>query len=134
MAQRLAQTVTAYLDTHVAVWLHDGLVHRLSAGARREIERNQLRISPMVLLEFQYLYERKRLGVGPAALYATLNSSFGIDVCDFPFAAVALAAASIDWTADPFDRMIVGQAVANGDATLITADTEIRRHYPQAVW
>lgn len=126
--------MSAYLDTHVAVWLHAGAVERLSSEAKRQIEANGLLISPAVVLEFQYLHERKRVRVGPTALLSYLISTFGIAVCDLPFAAVALAGASVDWTSDPFDRLIVGQASANHDSLLITADVKIRRHYPQAVW
>lgn len=126
--------MSAYLDTHVAVWLHDGLVERLSAAARQEIESHDLLISPMVFLEFQYLHERKRIRVEPAALFAYLNAVFGIGLCAFPFPAVAQQAVSLGWTADPFDRIIVAQAIANREALLITADTQIRRHYKHAVW
>ena len=126
--------MSAYLDTHVAVWLHAGLVERISSGARREIEDNDLLISPMVLLEFEYLYERKRIAVEPAPLFGYLNSTFGVAVCDYPFPAIAMEAAAIHWTADPFDRIIVGQASANHSAALITADALIRRHYERAVW
>lgn len=126
--------MSAYLDTHVAVWLHDGLVERLSTAAKRAIEENDLLISPMVLLEFQYLRERKRIRVDADTLYAYLNATFGIGLCPFPFAAVAQEALSVDWTADPFDRIIVAQAQANHAAALITADTQIRRHYRRSVW
>jgi len=126
--------VSAYLDTHVAVWLHDGLVARLSAEAKRQIEGNDLLISPMVLLEFQYLYERRRLGVEPIPLYSYLKTTFGVDLCSFPFPAVAVEALSVAWTNDPFDRIIVGHARANREAILITADTLIRQNYPAAVW
>ena len=118
----------------MAVWLHAGLIERLSTAAKREIEDNELLLSPMVLLEMHYLYRRKRIAVEPAALFSYLNTTFGIAVCDYPFAAVALAAISVDWTDDPFDRIIVAQASANHDSALITADTEIRRHYQPAVW
>ena len=134
MAERLEETVSVYLDTHVAVWLHAGDVDRLSSEAKRQIEANDLLISPMVLLELQYLFERKRVRVEPGPLQGYLNSTFGIAVCDFPFPAVSLAAIRIDWTSDPFDRLIVAQAIANHDAALLTSDTKIRRHYPQAVW
>ena len=126
--------MSAYLDTHVAIWLHAGLVERLSAEAKRQIEANDLLISPMVLIEFQYLYERKRIGVEPIPLYTYLNSTFGIGLCGFPFAAVAMEALSATWTSDPFDRIIVAQAKANHEAMLITADTRIRRHYDRAIW
>jgi PIN domain nuclease of toxin-antitoxin system len=45
-----------------------------------------------------------------------------------------MEALSVSWTSDPFDRIIVGQAKANREAILITADTLIRQHYPAAVW
>ena len=126
--------MTAYLDTHVAVWLHDGLVDRLSAAARREIEARDLLISPMVLLEFEYLRERKRIKPDPRELFAYLNATFGIGLCTVPFSAVALEALSVGWTADPFDRIIVAQAKANRDSSLISADAQIRRHYERAIW
>jgi acetylornithine deacetylase/succinyl-diaminopimelate desuccinylase-like protein len=37
------------------------------------------------------------------------------------------------WTRDPFDRLIVANAMADG-ATLITADRVILRHFDQAIW
>ena len=111
-----------------------GLVERLSSQAKKQIEAHDLLISPMVLLEFQYLYDRKRIGVRPEALYGYLQATFGIGLCHFPFPAIALEALSASWTSDPFDRIIVSQAKANGGAMLITADAVIRRHYPRAVW
>jgi PIN domain nuclease of toxin-antitoxin system len=126
--------VSVYLDTHVAIWLHDGLTSRLSTQAKREIEDNDLLVSPMVLLEFQYLYDRKRIGVLPVSLYSTLSASFGVELCGFPFPAVALEALSLEWTNDPFDRIIVAQARANHDSILLTADAVIRENYPRAVW
>lgn len=134
MAEGLEEAVSVYLDTHVAVWMHAGLVNRLSTEAKRQIEANDLLISPMVLLELQCLFERKRIRVEPVSLQSYLNSTFGIAVCDFPFPAIALASLTIDWTSDPFDRLIVAQAIANHDAPLITADAKIRRHYEQSVW
>ena len=134
MAQGWGRGVSAYLDTHVAVWLHDGLVERLSSEAKRQIEENDLLISPMALLEFQYLYDRKRIGVEAEPLYSYLHSTFGVELCGFPFPAVARQALTVSWTADPFDRLIVAQASANHESALITADVAIRRNYARAVW
>ena len=126
--------MSAYLDTHVAVWLHDGLVERISLEARRQIEANDLLVSPMVALELQYLYDRKRLRVNPTGVLSYLNATFGISLCQFPFAAVVLEALSVTWTNDPFDRLIAAQAKANHESMLITADTQIRQNYHRAVW
>ena len=56
-----------YLDTHVVAWLYDGRVDLLPELARSLIEANDLRVSPMVGLELQYLYEIDRFAA-PADL------------------------------------------------------------------
>jgi len=124
----------AYIDTHVAVYLHDGLTVELSNDVKRQIEANDLLLSPMALLELDYLFRRKKIGVGAEAMFATLNASFGVALCQYPLAQVAHEALSIAWTMDPFDRLIVAQASANHGAMLITRDRLIRRNYSNAVW
>jgi PIN domain nuclease of toxin-antitoxin system len=124
----------AYLDTHAAVFLHDGLLEEFSMEAKRQLEANDLLISPMVLLEFDYLFQRKRIGTGAKALFATLNAGFGVALCNFPFAKIANDAVDIAWTTDPFDRLIVAHARANHAALLITRDRRIRQNYTRAVW
>jgi PIN domain nuclease of toxin-antitoxin system len=124
----------AYLDTHIAVFLHDGLVERLTQAAKREIEASDLLISPIVLLELEYLFRRKKIGIPPRDLYHTIHVDFGVSMCGLPFAKVADAALDIAWTSDPFDRLIVAQAKANRTAPLITKDELIRVQYPMAIW
>jgi PIN domain nuclease of toxin-antitoxin system len=124
----------AYLDTHAAVFLHDGLLEEFSSEAKRQLEANDLLISPMVLLEFSYLFKRKKIGVDAKALFTALNTTFGVALCPFPFAGVAHEALDMEWTQDPFDRLIVAQAQVNHEAKLITRDRLIRRRYGNAVW
>ncbi len=122
-----------YLDTHVAAWLYAGHVDLLSKRARTLIDAEELRISPAVILELQYLQEIGRLTVGANVVVQSLSAQLGLQVCDLPFAAVIESALEQGWTRDPFDRMIVGQAMLNGLA-LVTKDRTIRRHYGNAVW
>jgi PIN domain nuclease of toxin-antitoxin system len=63
-----------------------------------------------------------------------LREQVGLRVCDRSFADVAETATFESWTRDPFDRMIVVHAKANGYAALVTADERIRANYPRAVW
>ena len=63
----------AYLDTHAAVFLHDGLIEEFSIEARRRLEANDLLISPMVLLEFDYLFQRRKIAIGARALFQVLG-------------------------------------------------------------
>jgi PIN domain nuclease of toxin-antitoxin system len=43
------------------------------------------------------------------------------------------AATKLDWTRDPFDRMISAQAIVAG-APLLTADRTILANLPLATW
>lgn len=124
----------AYLDTHVAVFLHDGLIEELSSEAKKQIEANDLLISPMAWLEFDYLYQRKRISLNAQAIFTNLYATFGVSLCQLPFPLVALDSLKHTWTTDPFDRLIVAQASANHGAMLITRDRTIRRHYTNAIW
>ena len=124
----------AYLDTHVIVWLYDGLIERLSEEAKRQIESNDLLISPMALLELQYLFDRKRIRIDPMSMCTYVQLTFSANLCSFPFPAIAREALGCGWTSDPFDRIIVANAKANREAVLITADSEIRKHYSAAKW
>jgi len=51
----------AYLDTNVVVWLAENRLTRVSQKALDVLERADLLISPMVLLELEYLSEIKRI-------------------------------------------------------------------------
>ncbi len=124
----------AYIDTQVSLWLVQGKPQKLSAAARKAVDRYRLRISPMVLLEFEYLYEIRRIAFRSVQVAAKLQAELGVEVCDYPFPKVAYAALGESWTRDAFDRVIVAQAKANAMAPLITADETMRAHYAPAVW
>lgn len=123
-----------YLDTHILVWLYQDGVTRLTPLAVQGIESaDQLLISPMVELELTYLHEIFRINCPALGILEYLRRAIGLETCKQPFAAVVGAALALDWTRDPFDRLIVAQA-ANREAPLLTADQNIRAHYPAAVW
>jgi PIN domain nuclease of toxin-antitoxin system len=122
-----------YLDTHVAAWLYGGHSSSFSKAALHEISSESLRISPMVLLELQLLFEIGRANDPASKVAERLARDLGIAVCDHPFPLVAASAMDIKWTRDPFDRLIVAHAAAN-DAPLLTKDGKIRRHYERAIW
>lgn len=123
-----------YLDTHVAAWLYARGREMLSERATELIEANsEIRISPMVRLELQYLFEIGRVGAPALSVIDTLQSTLGMSVCNSGFPAVILEAEGQRWTRDPFDRIIVAQAALH-DAPLLTKDETIQRHYGRAVW
>jgi PIN domain nuclease of toxin-antitoxin system len=122
-----------YLDTHVAVWLYAGQAERLSSRARSLIEENELLISPIVLLEMQFLREIGRITGDPALMVENLAGKIGLKYCDKPLLEVVTESMLINWTRDPFDRLIVA-AAQSGNTSLLTKDQTILAHYAGAVW
>lgn len=124
----------AYLDTRVALWLAAGKLSRFSSNTRNLLEGSDLLLSPVVLMELEYLYELKRIRLPARDIQRKMEHEIGVRLCELPFAAIAGAALDEKWTRDPFDRMIVANAKANGFAWLISSDEAIRKHYPRTVW
>lgn len=122
-----------YLDTHVVAWLYAGEFDKLSKAAAKGIHVDAPLISPIVLLELQFLYDIGRAREPAPKVLETLSRDIGLSVCDLAFAAVVEKALTQTWIRDPFDRLIVAHAAAS-DAPLITRDETIRRHYKRAVW
>ena len=124
----------AYLDTNVLFWLCENQLARISQPALDTLNRHDLLISPMVVVELTYLHEIGRSRRVAQDIVRQLREQLGMRVCDHPFADVAETATFESWTRDPFDRMIVAHAKANGYSPLVTADEKIRQYYPRAVW
>lgn len=112
--------MTAYCDTQVVVWLCESGGARLTPAACEAIEESDVHISPMVLIELEYLFEIGRVLRPPLALLEQLEAQIGLRVCGFSSAAIARTALHETWTRDPFDRVIVAHARASGFAPLIT--------------
>lgn len=121
------------LDTHVVVWLYTGQLECLSAVATESLEREDLVFSPIVELELTYLHEIGRLTVSGTQLIADLRARIGLVTSGVPLIAVVAAAAPLSWTRDPFDRLIVGDALA-ANGPLLTKDDSIRRNCALARW
>jgi len=121
------------LDTHVVVWLYTGETEQLSAGAIAALEENQPVVSPMVQLELTYLHEVDRLRVGGADIIADLARRIGLQLSDAPLDALVETAAALTWTRDPFDRLIVADALVAGTA-LVTKDRAIHDQTAVALW
>lgn len=126
--------MTVYLDTHVAAFIHAGDPALLSPTAVHMLEAAQsTRISPMVVLELQYLFEIARIAYPGDQIAGFLTDQFGIVVDTAGMGDAVLYAAGFNWTRDPFDRTIAAHAARAG-AFLLTRDETIRRHYAAAVW
>ncbi|MCL4234071.1 MAG: PIN domain-containing protein [Deltaproteobacteria bacterium] len=121
-----------HLDTHVAMWLFAGDRRRLKP-VWKTLDRSDLVLSPMALVELQFLYEIGRAKVPATEVVADLVERVGLRVSDAPFAKVALSAVDQSWTRDPFDRLIVANAAVERKR-LVTSDETVLAHYPRAIW
>jgi PIN domain nuclease of toxin-antitoxin system len=122
-----------YLDTHVLVWLFAGRTHLIPAPARAVIDGNDLLISPIAVLELQYLFESGKTLEPAEPVVQALGRELGLKRCDLSFADVIGVAVLEGWTRDPFDRITVAHARLRG-APLLTKDRSIHAHYAEAVW
>lgn len=125
--------MTAFLDTHAAIFLWEGKVELFGASSREILEQSVLRISPMVRLEMQFLKEVGKLKVEPDQILGALGSDLGVTSTSDPLDVLVPLAMPLSWTRDPFDRMIVATALLH-QAPLITRDRRIHDHFPGAVW
>jgi PIN domain nuclease of toxin-antitoxin system len=121
-----------HLDAHVAVWAYASR-SRLSSSARRLVARGSCQVSPIVLLEIEMLFELRRVAADATAILTRLSEQIDLTVCDTPLVRVVETARAFAWTRDPFDRLIVANAMADG-ARLLTADETILANFKDAVW
>lgn len=126
-------SILIYLDTHVVLWIHSGLTERLTGSVVQLLNTQELRVSPIVRLELQYLYEIGRYLATPQIVLSSLKQRIGLLECDKRFEDVIIAARPLEWTRDPFDRIIVAHASID-DNILISKDTLIREKYTYARW
>ena len=135
MGERLVpDLMNLYVDTHIVIWLCEGLVGKLTPAASRALESSPIQISPIVLVELEYLFEIKRILKPPLALLDQLQTLIGLRMSEYAFPAVARAALLETWTRDPFDQIIVAQARSDGYSGLVSADAKIQEHYSKTIW
>jgi len=121
------------LDKHAVVWLFTGELERFTKKGRATIDTDQLVVSPIVQLELTYLHEVERLTVGGADILGDLASRIGLLTSDQSMLSVVQSAAGLTWIRDPFDRLIVADALS-ANCPLLTKDELIRRHVSIARW
>ena len=97
------------------------------------INANSLRVSPIVALEIQYLYETGRITVPADSIMEDLDLRIGLKLDRLSFSRVVRQSLSETWTRDPFDRLIVAQARIR-QVELLTKDRIMRKHYKKAQW
>lgn len=123
-----------FLDTHIVIWLRE---KRRSSFSKKAIELintvDRLVISPIVALELKFLFEIDKIMDTPQNILNDLNYMINLVVDEVDFYGVVKYSYSLDWTRDPFDRLIVANAIAK-NSKLLTRDTLILENFKDAVW
>ena len=117
-----------HLDTHIAIKLASREKFSFSNHAHRLLNFSPIVISPIVVLELELLKEVGRL---KASVDHTLEllRQLGVTVLEDSFPQACYASRALAWTRDPFDRLIVGHAIADEQAILISIDEAIQANY-----
>lgn len=122
-----------FLDTHIILWLYQLSLELLSDEAKKAIEENDIFVSPIVVLELQYLFEIGRIRDDSQTIIEYLKSKMGLKIDSANFVEVINTALNETWTRDPFDRIIVAHSKYR-DAYLVTKDEKISNHYLKVIF
>ena len=125
----LAGDLIGYVDTQVAVWLAEANLAKISQKALSLIA--DVRISPMAVVELQYLYEIQRIVVSPPDILVRLNAEIGLTVCAHSFPITAEVALGATWT--PIRSTESSWLMPKPTRSpLLTKDETIRANYQNA--
>ncbi len=122
-----------FLDTHAVIWLYSGRLDLFKPKVLRLINDNHVCISQIVRLEMKYLNETGRISQYPDVIIDTLIDEIGLIYSQNSIERIVSQAIHLDFTRDPFDRIIVADASIN-NSILISKDQHIRKNYKFAVW
>lgn len=133
MDRRGQATLSVHLDTHVLLWLSRRRLAALGDSAKRLARTQAWRVSPAVILELEILHEIGRIRVTAEQVLVAASEVGDLSVSQAPFTEVTNSSLALSWTRNPLDRLIVAQAIADGDR-LLTADGQILKNFRDAVW
>ena len=122
-----------FLDTHVAIWLYSGELDLFRPQVLKLINENPICISHIVRLEMKYLNEIGRIKQQPDVIIDTLIDEIGLVFSENGLERIVSQAIHLDFTRDPFDRIIVADASIN-NSKLISKDRMIKENYKNTVW
>jgi PIN domain nuclease of toxin-antitoxin system len=122
-----------FLDTHAAIWLYSGQLNLFKPGVLQLINEKQVCISHIVRLEMKYLNEVGRINQKPDVIIDALIDEIDLVFSDNSIERILGQAIHLDFTRDPFDRIIVADACLN-NSYLISKDQNIKKHYKNTVW
>lgn len=123
---RAPPALNSLLDTHFVLWI--------ALGSERLAEHpwvDRYRpwgVSPVSFLEIQFLAEVQRLSVRNPEFTDRLMADSRFVVDEAPLVSLVRHALLLEWTRDPFDRLLAAHSSARR-VPLLTLDKNIRDHH-----
>jgi len=121
-----------FVDTHLLVWrlIEPRRLSKMEKGLFSDSHAEFL-IPTVVLLEIQYLTEIKRIEIDMDEALAAIQEDPSFQLAPFDETAM-LHAFRLTTTRDPFDRMILAQALASS-TKILTRDRWMKETAPHLV-
>jgi PIN domain nuclease of toxin-antitoxin system len=121
------------LDTSTLIWALVGS-ERLSVKARKALHAGPLVLSVVSYWEVVIKAQKGMLKIAdPVNWWSRATEMLGGDILSIRTAHISVLAGLPDLHKDPFDRMLIAQASAEGLA-LITSDEQFGRYPVNLVW
>jgi PIN domain nuclease of toxin-antitoxin system len=125
------------IDTHILIWSLEGN-KRLSANAFDLLNNpvNEIWVSHVSLWEMSIKIALKKLSINyPVSLWEHILRENNYELIGFDFKQYEIVQALPHHHHDPFDRMIIAQAMAE-DFTIITQDEKFKAYEPDVkiIW
>jgi PIN domain nuclease of toxin-antitoxin system len=124
--------IETFIDTNSMIWIHQRRQDVFSMEAQNLLANTIVFFSPITRLELNYLWSLNKLSWKPERIIDELKARIPLFEDPTSFSLVIDEAEKLNWTRDPFDRIIVAQAALH-ESVLITKDRLIREHYKKAI-
>jgi PIN domain nuclease of toxin-antitoxin system len=122
-----------FLDTNIIVRLYNNDINSLSEKIINFINNDDVYVSPVIVLELEYLFEIKRVSYPSTRVMDFLSDAIGLKVDNCDFLKIIECSINEKWTRDPFDRLIVSHAKIR-DSFLLSTDKKIRQNYKNTIF
>lgn len=122
--------MTVLLDTHFLIWI---LTKDERLGRYPRLgDHRPWSVSPVALLEMQYLSEIGRIEMDAEALLSALPLDPRFVMDEPPLFLLVQRALPLSWTRDPFDRLLAAHSSLRR-VPLCTVDRALLAHHPLVV-
>ncbi|MDR2615216.1 MAG: type II toxin-antitoxin system VapC family toxin [Oscillospiraceae bacterium] len=125
------------LDTHTAIWALNGQDDKLSVKARSAIADRTSNLAVSIASAWEIAIKVSKGGqisdIGSVSVFLDKLREYGVEILGITVNEVRIVEALPFVHKDPFDRVIIATAKANG-LTLLSVDENVQKYDVDWVW